>query len=73
MNPYLHLPKKTPSKFQIGDQVFVKHAWGGITGEVIYDLGNIGYQGQRLYTVRFPIEGDPEVSFAEDEMEPAKD
>jgi len=69
MNPYLSVVPKTPGKFRVGETVFIPHGWGGVRGLVIEDRG-IGYQGLRYYVVRAHVNDEPEITLAEDELEP---
>ena len=70
MNPYLSIPPKTPGRFRVGDTVRVPHAWGGALGVVIEDCGFIGRGGRRMYTLKMHVLDEPELPFAEEEIEP---
>jgi hypothetical protein len=72
MNPYLTIPPKTPGKFRVGDVVRIKHGWGGVTGEIVEDNGNIGMGGRRYYTVRVHLDDEPVLPIPEVELEPVE-
>jgi hypothetical protein len=56
MDPLMHVPKKPPGKFRVGDRVRLLHGFPGIIAEVIEDRGPIGFRGRRLYTVKFRVD-----------------
>ena len=47
--------KPSPPLFQVGDTIRFRLAIDDVEGEITEDRGNLGYEGRRLYGVRFSI------------------
>ena len=43
-------------KFRVGDKVLSLHGKSWWEGTIMEDRGNIGYRGERLYRVSFPMD-----------------
>ena len=65
--------KRRSSTLHVGDRVSFEFGGRRVTGLVIEDRGNLGYQGARLLAVRVPRTGadDVIVEMADDELQAA--
>ncbi len=69
MNPWQTIPPAAAGKFRIGNKVRLKYGLNGVVGEIIEDSGFVTSGGRRYYTVRMKMEGEPEISYSEDDLE----
>ena len=70
MNPWTHIPNRTPGRFRVGDRVRLRGY--GVEAEILEDYVSLG-GGRRFYTVlvnRGDGVEDTIGGFPEDEMEP---
>jgi hypothetical protein len=73
MNPLMRVPFKSRGKYAVGDRVRILYGFGGNTGEVVEDRGNIGVAAMRIYGIKLQMDewNEMTVELPEDFLEPA--